>query len=63
MSKSPFSVSQYVYICHYSQLPLKNLTFNCSNRLQNFLDASGDHGHGLEKCNTFVYLSDVKCVL
>jgi len=24
--------------------------------LQNFLDASGDHGHGLEKCNTSVYL-------
>jgi len=27
--------------------------------LQIILDPSGDHGHGLEKQNTSVYLSDV----
>jgi len=58
LSKSPFSVSHYEYICHFSLPPLKNLTFNCFNRLQFFLDASGDHGHGLEKCINSVYLSD-----
>jgi len=42
-------LSQYVYICLYSLLPLKNLMFSCSNRLGISTDASGDHGHGIEK--------------
>jgi len=41
--------SQYVLYLSLLSIAVEQLPFNCSNRFQILTDASGDHGHGLEK--------------